>query len=96
MNNIVRAWKDETYRQSLSAEEQAMLPASPAGEIELTEVQLAAVFGRDQETTNDTEKVAPKAVATYDNKIAGPLGQSSCERGNNLINLSPILSLLGL
>jgi mersacidin/lichenicidin family type 2 lantibiotic len=45
MNNIVRAWKDETYRQSLSVEEQAMLPASPAGEIELTEAQLEAVFG---------------------------------------------------
>jgi mersacidin/lichenicidin family type 2 lantibiotic len=45
MINIVRAWKDETYRQSLSTEEQAMLPASPAGEIELTEAQLEAAFG---------------------------------------------------
>ncbi len=45
MSNIVRAWKDETYRQSLSTEEQAMLPASPAGEIELTEAQLEAAFG---------------------------------------------------
>jgi len=47
MNNIVRAWKDASYRQSLSAQEQAMLPANPAGEIELTDVELEAVFGAD-------------------------------------------------
>ena len=45
MNNIVLAWKDETYRQSLSIEEQATLPASPAGEIELTETDLEAISG---------------------------------------------------
>jgi mersacidin/lichenicidin family type 2 lantibiotic len=45
MNNIVRAWKDAAYRQSLSAEEQAMLPANPAGEIELTDAELETLFG---------------------------------------------------
>lgn len=45
MNNIVRAWKDATYRQSLSAEEQAMLPANPAGELELTDAELENLFG---------------------------------------------------
>jgi mersacidin/lichenicidin family type 2 lantibiotic len=48
MSNIVRAWKDETYRQSLSSEEVAMLPANPAGEIELTDVELAAVCGAEE------------------------------------------------
>jgi mersacidin/lichenicidin family type 2 lantibiotic len=45
MNTIVRAWKDETYRQSLSVEEQTMLPANPAGEIELTDAALEGVHG---------------------------------------------------
>src|SRR2546421_7298636 len=45
MSNIVRAWKDEAYRQGLSAEEQALLPANPAGEIELTEAELDAISG---------------------------------------------------
>ncbi len=34
--DIVRAWKDEDYRQSLSEEERAQLPANPAGFVELS------------------------------------------------------------
>ena len=43
--DIIRAWKDETYRNSLSAEQRAALPANPAGAIELTEAELDAVVG---------------------------------------------------
>ena len=32
---IVRAWKDGSYRNSLTSEERAALPANPAGKIEL-------------------------------------------------------------
>src|SRR6476619_6013862 len=45
MSNITRAWKDAAYRQSLSAEEQAMLPENPAGGFELTDADLEAVYG---------------------------------------------------
>ncbi len=45
MNNVVRVWKDETYRKSIPAEEQEMLPSNPAGEVELTDAQLATVYG---------------------------------------------------
>lgn len=44
--DIIRAWKDEAYRQSLSAAERAALPANPAGAVELTEAEAAAVEGR--------------------------------------------------
>lgn len=43
--NIIRAWKDAEYRQSLSAAELAMLPAHPAGLIELTNDDLESVAG---------------------------------------------------
>ena len=43
--DIVRAWKDEAYRQSLSEEELRALPENPAGEIELTDADLEAVYG---------------------------------------------------
>ncbi len=41
--DIVRAWKDETYRQSLDEEQLSMLPANPAGE--LSDTELATIFG---------------------------------------------------
>ena len=41
--DITRAWKDESYRQSLSEEQLSMLPANPAGE--LTDAELAEVAG---------------------------------------------------
>ena len=43
--DIVRAWKDAEYRQSLSAEEQARLPEHPAGAIELADEELDQVAG---------------------------------------------------
>jgi len=43
--DVTRAWKDETYRNTLTAEQLAMLPANPAGAIELTEAELASVDG---------------------------------------------------
>ena len=43
--DVIRAWKDETYRESLTAEQRATLPANPAGAVELTENELAAVDG---------------------------------------------------
>ncbi|MCF4970090.1 mersacidin/lichenicidin family type 2 lantibiotic [Nostoc sp. CMAA1605] len=34
-NDIIRAWKNEEYRNSLSAEQLSQLPQNPAGMIEL-------------------------------------------------------------
>ncbi len=41
--DIVRAWKDEEYRQTLTEEQLNSLPANPAGELKDTE--LTAVCG---------------------------------------------------
>jgi mersacidin/lichenicidin family type 2 lantibiotic len=43
--NIIRAWKDENFRQQLSEKERALLPEHPAGAIELAEADLGAVAG---------------------------------------------------
>ncbi len=59
--DIVRAWKDATYRQSLSAEQQANLPVNPAGEVELSDAELEIVNGahgchdRDKVTQGQSE-----------------------------------------
>jgi mersacidin/lichenicidin family type 2 lantibiotic len=43
--NVIRAWKDQEYRLSLSAAERALLPDDPAGAIELTDADLGGVAG---------------------------------------------------
>jgi len=43
--DIVRAWKDDEYRGSLSDEERRSLPVNPVGEIELTDADLELVYG---------------------------------------------------
>ena len=40
--NIIQAWKDEAFRDSLSEEERALLPNHPVGSIELTDADLKA------------------------------------------------------
>jgi mersacidin/lichenicidin family type 2 lantibiotic len=43
--DIVRAWKDEDYRMSLSEAERGMLPTNPAGLIEISDGELGVVAG---------------------------------------------------
>ena len=43
--DIVRAWKDESYRQGLSDEQLNTLPINPVGELELNDAELAAIYG---------------------------------------------------
>jgi mersacidin/lichenicidin family type 2 lantibiotic len=43
--DIIRAWKDEEYRASLTDAERAQLPAHPAGLIELEDAELNTVVG---------------------------------------------------
>jgi mersacidin/lichenicidin family type 2 lantibiotic len=49
--DVIRAWKNKEYRMSLSDGERAMLPANPAGAIELNDAELAAVGGAAVPTT---------------------------------------------
>jgi mersacidin/lichenicidin family type 2 lantibiotic len=43
--DIVRAWKDEDYRASLSEAEQAMLPENPAGLVDLADEDMSSMAG---------------------------------------------------
>lgn len=49
--DIVRAWKDDEYCESLSDTQRASLPQNPAGVIELTDAQLSAAGGGAEEDT---------------------------------------------
>jgi|HubBroStandDraft_3_1064219.scaffolds.fasta_scaffold200746_2 mersacidin/lichenicidin family type 2 lantibiotic len=43
--DVVRAWRDEEYRNSLTAEEQASLPENPAGAAVVQDSVLAGITG---------------------------------------------------
>ncbi len=42
---VIRAWKDPSYRNSLSVAERSALPANPAGSVELSDADLGNVAG---------------------------------------------------
>jgi mersacidin/lichenicidin family type 2 lantibiotic len=70
--DIVRAWKDENYRQSLSDEQLLALPANPAGEQELSDSDLDSVVGG-----SPLLSLLNFVTATSLNILASPL-QSTC------------------
>lgn len=43
--DVIRAWKDEDYCSSLSAEQRALMPDNPVGLIELTDRDLSGAEG---------------------------------------------------
>ena len=45
VQDIIRAWKDKNFRNSLSEEQRAQLPANPAGLVEIDDEQLVQVTG---------------------------------------------------
>jgi mersacidin/lichenicidin family type 2 lantibiotic len=45
VNEIIRAWKDKNFREGLSDEQRAQLPANPAGLVEIDDEQLVQVAG---------------------------------------------------
>jgi mersacidin/lichenicidin family type 2 lantibiotic len=45
IQDIIRAWKDAEYRESLNQHQRALLPEHPAGLIELTDADIGLVAG---------------------------------------------------
>lgn len=67
--DIVRLWKNEDYRASLSKEELAALPESPIGEIELSDTDLQLIQG------GQGNSCVSSAYSTYD-------ASCTCNGGN--------------
>lgn len=68
--DIIRAWKDEGYRNSLSITDLAQIPDNPAGLIELTDAEMILVGGGyDVEgptvTQDNTPTCQPKDTTDY-------------------------------
>ena len=71
--DIIRAWKDEEYRATLSEGELAQLPENPAGLIELTDIdhleladnQIAGVAGGEDLKVRPTPPIAVSMWKCY-------------------------------
>jgi len=90
MSDIVRAWKDESYHQSLSVEQQSMLPTNPAGEIDLTDAELEAVYGARRHgysgPTNYTDiSPADNRQWNFSGGNFGFVEENSCNDPTNLV-----------
>jgi mersacidin/lichenicidin family type 2 lantibiotic len=57
--DVIRAWKDRDYRESLSEEERATLPEHPTGIAELDDAALQSIAGGCILTTLATSCVPP-------------------------------------
>ena len=69
-NDIIRAWKDEEYRNSLSAERRSQLPENPSGKIELSE-------GKIELSDEELESLSGGMRAQPDDTTTGTGSQAS-------------------
>jgi mersacidin/lichenicidin family type 2 lantibiotic len=77
--DIIRAWKDEAYRMSLTPEELAQLPENPVGPIELTDTELGAVAGGEKPTPPEPDPPTFPPMVTRTLSICGHTKQSPCK-----------------
>ncbi len=61
--DIIRAWKDEEYRNSLSEEEQSQLPENPAGMMKLLDADMECVVGGAKDDNNTASAGECKCVS---------------------------------
>lgn len=52
--DIIRAWKDEDYLESLSEEQRSQLPENPAGIVEMSDEDMESVGGGSYYNCNNT------------------------------------------
>ena len=72
--SIIRAWKDENYRRSLSEAERAALPENPAGRVDLDELTAAELAGIDGGYESSRPGFAPR-VDSLPHEVTPPRGR---------------------
>ena len=77
---IIRAWKDPTFRASLSAEERAALPDSPSGRsmMELDEAELLEANGGRMIRPPESLDVARCVMTIWNSILSGIRGPIWC------------------
>jgi mersacidin/lichenicidin family type 2 lantibiotic len=69
--DIINAWRDEEYRESLDDEQRAVLPESPIGPIDLSEAELEDVEGGSSALT----PILSAATIAFSIKLCVSIGE---------------------
>jgi mersacidin/lichenicidin family type 2 lantibiotic len=88
-SDVIRAWKDLEYRESLSESERALLPESPVGMVELSDADLLGVGGAEGEQPDSASVALSLSLvgASYafsclgndcDDEPGGTFGDGTC------------------
>ena len=72
--DVIRAWKDQEYHDSLTQEQRAALPANPAGT--LSEAEAASIAGGSCQGDTCSYQVCPPITAF----LTGGAGCDECEQ----------------
>ncbi|MBD2593608.1 mersacidin/lichenicidin family type 2 lantibiotic [Nostoc spongiaeforme FACHB-130] len=76
--DIIRAWKDEDYRNSLSDEQRSQLPENPAGLVELTNTSMETVVGGNQQLVAGGTVSLKKQTITVSIDVCCSTGDLPC------------------
>jgi mersacidin/lichenicidin family type 2 lantibiotic len=80
-DQIIRAWKDESFRSSLSETELSALPEHPAGLIELSDTDINTVAGQTTPLI-PIMIITPPVVTVVVSEVASSIGQGgTCHLG---------------
>lgn len=76
--DIIRAWKDEEYRNSLSEEQRSQLPENPAGMIELSDEDSEALVGGGQYLAIEGRELMKAQTVTVSIDVCCSTGDLPC------------------
>ncbi len=64
IDKTVRAWKDQHFRMDLPSQDQELLDQNPAGDFELSEIELAGIVGATTEKNQTSGCCSGSATAS--------------------------------
>ena len=62
--DIIRAWKDSEYRDSLSEEQRSQLPENPAGLLDSTDTSMESISGGSRSGGSRVGNLKPQTVTS--------------------------------
>ena len=89
--DIIRAWKDEEYRNSLSEEQRSQIPENPAGMTELSDKDMEALAGGYLAATYGDLQIGDFLSSNGDSNCSHCTNSYGCDDGIDTLTDTPNL-----